>query len=495
MSIFLGVGYTNIQNNFHICLIHLLLNNMSFQTDLTNCDKEPIHIPGQIQSHGFLIVVDENCFIRFHSENITDFLPDLPGDLLGRSIRDIEPLIGANEPPDFINQLLSFGRGNKSFDQTNPFQTDIQGKPFYLIISPSDKFFLLEFEPAVSDLNVDVQKMIGRSISEMLADKNLQHLLDNSARQVKAVIGYDRVMIYRFAEDGHGEVVAEAKDADLEPWLGLHYPASDIPQQARELYKLNLTRLIANVNTTPAKIATLADETASPLDLTHSQLRAVSPIHIQYLKNMGVASSFSISLIYKKQLWGLIACHNYKPRFIDYRARESSKLIGQILSSALEFRQDEENQQIQDHFKLIVDKLTRYMLKSNSIEDALTQQDETLLNATHGHGAVLVYENSIIKLGHTPTNEQLQDLFGWIKENVLGTLYYTHHLPDKYPAAAAFKDVASGIMISVLSKELNEYVIWFKPEQLRTITWAGNPEKGIETDEQGRNEDLAAKII
>ena len=293
--------------------------------DLSNCDTEPIHIPGQIQSHGFLIAIDEGCIIKFHSENIRTFLTNLPDNLLGRHIHDIEPLIGKNEPPDFINQLINFGRGNRSFDQTNPFKTDIQGTAFYLVIAAAGPFYLLEFEPSESDQQGDLQKLIGRTISEMLVDKNLNNLLSNSAMQVKRVIDYDRVMIYKFAEDGHGEVVAEAKNENLPSWLGLHYPASDIPKQARELYKLNHTRLIANVNTPTSKILTTREGADQPLDLTYSQLRAVSPIHIQYLKNMHVESSFSISLLYKNELWGLIACHNYSPRFIDYRARDSSK--------------------------------------------------------------------------------------------------------------------------------------------------------------------------
>jgi light-regulated signal transduction histidine kinase (bacteriophytochrome) len=380
--------------------------------------------------------------------------------------------------------LVIFGRANKSFDQTNPFTTDINGQEFYLIISPSGADFLLEFEPATSDLKADVQKMVGRSISEMLADKDLTNLLNNSAIQVKNVIDYDRVMIYRFAEDGHGEVIAEAKNENLESWLGLHYPASDIPKQARELYKLNLTRLIADVNTVPSKIVTTKAISETPLDLTHSQLRAVSPMHIQYLKNMGVHSSFSISLIYKKELWGLIACHNYSPRFIDYKSRESSKLIGQILSSALEFRQDEANQIEQDKLKANVDQLSRYMLKSNSIEDALTQNDVTLLEATNAKGVVLIYENSTSFVGKTPNDFEIKGLVEWLKNNITETFFYTDELPSVYPTAERFKDVASGIMALTLSAELGEYIIWFKPEHIQSIIWAGNPDKPVEVDPQ-----------
>ncbi|RZA02122.1 MAG: GAF domain-containing protein [Sphingobacteriaceae bacterium] len=457
---------------------------MSLQPiDLTNCDNEPIHIPGQIQSHGFLITIDQDYIIKYHSENVEEFLPGINNNLLGRHINDIEPLIGKNEPPDFIRQLISFGRANKSFDQTNPFHTDIQGQQFYLIISQSGTDYLLEFEPAASDLKTDVQKMVGRSISEMLADKDLTNLLNNSAIQVKNIIEYDRVMIYRFAEDGHGEVIAEAKNHDLESWLGLHYPASDIPKQARELYKLNLTRLIADVNTTPSKIVTTKADVENPLDLTYSQLRAVSPMHIQYLKNMGVHSSFSISLIYKKDLWGLIACHNYSPRFIDYKSRESSKLIGQILSSALEFRQDEANQIEQDKLKANVDQLSRLMQK-NSIEEALTQSDTALLGATNANGAVFIYENNTSFLGKTPNDFEIKGLIDWLKANTTETFFYTDKLPSLYPGAERFKDIASGVMALTLSAELGEYIFWFKPEKIQSITWAGNPDKPVELDPQ-----------
>ncbi|NCD70577.1 ATP-binding protein [Mucilaginibacter agri] len=452
--------------------------------DLSNCDKEPIHIPGQIQSHGFLIVVNQDCIITYHSDNIASFIPGIKPNLLGEHINDIEQLTANNDSKDLICQLITLGKHNKSFDQTNPFSIDLQGKPFYLIISPTEQFFLLEFEPADSDLNIDLQKIIGRSVSEMLADKNLQRLLDNTAAQIKQIIDYDRVMIYRFAEDGHGEVVAESRNADLDSWMGLHYPASDIPKQARELYKLNLTRLIADVHTTPSKIITSADN-GQPLDLTPSQLRAVSPIHIQYLKNMEVGSSFSISLIYKKELWGLIACHNYSPRFIDFKSRESSKLIGQILSSALEFRQDEENQQTTQRYKSAVDQISKYLLKSMSIEDALTQQEVTVLDAVDADGAIVVYENSIIKLGITPDDDELRDLLTWVKGNLGDSFHYTNNLASVYPQAAAYRDVASGLMLSVLSHEMNEYVIWFKPEQIQTIKWAGNPEKPVELNANG----------
>ncbi|MDN3547820.1 ATP-binding protein [Mucilaginibacter aquaedulcis] len=455
---------------------------MSFTVDLTNCDREPIHIPGQIQSHGFIVVIDQTEHITFFSENIGSFIPIETHELLGKPVTAIEPFL-QNVHQNILKQLLQLGRLS-GYEQINPYQVTISGQKFNLILSKSNDYEILEFEPDRSTVDTDVQKMIGRSVSEMLADKNLQNLLNNTANQVKNIIHYDRVMIYRFAEDGHGEVIAEAKNESLESWLGLHYPASDIPKQARELYKLNLTRLIADVHSLPSRILTSANNT-SPLDLTWSQLRAVSPIHIQYLKNMGVASSFSISLMYKGELWGLVACHSYTPRFIDFKSRESAKLIGQILSSALEFRQDEENQLLAEAFKANLDHIAKYLQHNEYIDHALTNEKNTLLDLTNATGTALIYEKKITLLGITPNKDQVKELVDVIKKHIKEQFYITTCLSDILPEGAAYAEIASGVLVVELSKELEEYIIWFKPEHIQTINWAGNPNKPIEFDERG----------
>ncbi len=451
------------------------------EVNLSNCDKELIHIPGKIQSHGFLIVVDADNIIRFYSDNIFNYVENIGSQLAGQPLQNIESNIGIRQQGIFNKLLEDSKAGN--FEGINPVEVSVGGKPFNLIISASDNYYLLEFEPALKNVPL-IQKMIARSISLLLAEKKMQGLLHNAAEQVKSIIGYDRVMIYRFATDGHGEVVAEAKNDNLESWMGLHYPASDIPRQARDLYKLNLTRLIADVHSVPSEIAAEASN-AQPLNLTHSQLRAVSPIHIQYLKNMGVASSFSISLLRKKELWGLIACHNYTPAFIDYRARQSSNLIGQIVSSALEFRLHEEDQEQREHFKTHLFNLSHYLHANKSIADALVSGNSTMLDMTHASGAVLVYKQKFSLIGDTPDENQLVDLLKWVKENITEKVYATTSLSASYPPAFHYKEVASGMLLVVLSRELEEYAIWFKPEVFQSISWAGNPDKPATIDADG----------
>ena len=457
----------------------------SFQVDLTNCDKEPIHIPGKVQSHGFLVAVNSKTnVITYISDNTGTFVNGDAKNYLDKNIDELEADLQISGSQLKIAQLLQLGSINKSFESINPFSLELNNKPYNLIISLSGDEYILEFETVASDLDFDIQKTIGRSVSEILSGKNLNSLLVNAALEIKNIIRYDRVMIYRFGEDGHGEVVAEVKNDDLEPFLGLHYPASDIPKQARELYKINLTRIIADVNSESSAIIT-HQSGGAPLDLTHSVLRAVSPIHIQYLKNMGVGSSFSISLMAHGELWGLVACHNYSPRFINYKARDASKLIGQILSSALEYRQDEENVEKLASLNIAAADLAEFIEKEHYLKDALTGKNKTIKDITTATGAVLIFDNETTTVGLTPNREQIGEIVNWLSANMQESIYYTHRFPEIFLPSKKYSNIASGIFACMLSKELGEMVIWFKQEQVQTINWAGNPEKPAEPGENG----------
>lgn len=453
-----------------------------FSVDLSNCDKEPIHIPGKIQSHGFLIAVDKNSLsITYISENVEVFLAEEAKSLLNKQLSVLNQFIKQQDPAFHIEELLKLGIIRKSFDAISPHPVEINGLSFYLIISSSESEWLLEFEPVT--LQFDIQSSIGRSASSMLQGKSISALLTGAAQEVKKLINYDRIMIYKFLEDGHGEVVAEEKEADLEPFFGLHYPASDIPKQARVLYKLNLTRLIADVNKTDSPILTFKENQA--LDLTNGSLRAVSPIHIQYLKNMGVHSSFSISLIAHGELWGLIACHNYSPKFIDYKAREGAKLIGQILSSALEYRQEEEDAAVIEQFKSTANVLLEYLNRDKYLVEAITTHKRTILDVTKASGVAIFFENELKTIGNVPSEDEIRELLEWLKTTNDESIYYTHRLSEIHSPAKKYKSIASGLLSCMLNKEMGEMIIWFKPEIITTVNWAGNPEKAAVPSENG----------
>ncbi len=450
--------------------------------DLNSCDREPIRIPGKIQGHGFLIALDDSWAISHCSVNINKWLAIHAEQMLGKPISVLEELLKTEGAETLISQFIKTGTSIKGFAPQNPYPVYIQKQFFNLVISRSGDFFILEFEPEFSDLQKDLQQIIGASISEMLAEADLNQLLENTARQIKMIIGYDRVMVYKFHEDGHGEVVAEEKESELAPFLGLHYPASDIPKQARELYKINLTRLISNVHEDPSVILSTVNTERYPLDLTQVGLRAVSPIHIQYLKNMGVASSFSISLIDKNELWGLVACHNYKPRFLNYKERDAAKLIGQVLSSALGFRKNKEDENKKYLFKIKVDELVRHLVREDNLHQALMGHPTTILDTVDAGGAALVYDKEVHTVGKTPEPEFILSLVKWLQTNSEPVLFYSDRLGEVFPKAKDFYEFSSGILSCRINRELEEYLIWFRPELVSTIHWAGNPEKPVQTD-------------
>jgi two-component system, chemotaxis family, sensor kinase Cph1 len=457
-----------------------------FKVDLTNCDREPIHIPGKVQAQGILIAARKSDMVITHaSENVREKTGLALTEVIGKSFEQFVQDAAIRIRAGNLLLLQEYAAENPE-ERLSAFTVELQDHPYFIIAHIIQDLLVLEFEPAYSDTDIELQRLIGSSISKILEDKTLAATLQNAARQVKQIIGYDRVMIYKFWEDGHGEVIAEEKNADVDAFYGLHYPASDIPQQARELYKTNLTRIIPDVDAVPSPIAVLDPSLAEqPLDLTHSTLRAVSPMHIEYLKNMGVKASFSVSLVINDRLWGLIACHNYQPRFIDYKAREGAKLIGQILSSSIQYRDDEQMKEQLRSFRAASEEMLRLMQKDWEIADALTKPKQNLLSATAAPGAALVFEGNIYPLGETPTVEQIQGLVDWLRQINPSQIFYTDNLPRMNAQARKFSDVASGLLACTLSRELDEYILWFKPEIIKTVKWAGNPEKPVETDLQG----------
>ncbi|GAB4022134.1 ATP-binding protein [Spirosoma migulaei] len=459
----------------------------SFAVDLTNCEREPIHILSHIQSHGYLVAIQPDTYTIVHvSANIAELVGIPPTQLLGQSVKTL--LTDTDLPVSNLIELLNVGCRNDSWDTMNPNRVMLNGKVWNLIIHQYLGLILLEWEPIGDDRNLLInQQLIAQSLTEVQSSRTLTDLLQNTAQRVKTIIGFDRVMVYRFGADWHGQVVAEAKDDELEPYLGLHYPASDIPRQARELYKVNLVRLIADATSTPSRILSEPGWPENrPLDLTHSVLRAVSPVHIEYLKNMGVQASMSISLLYRGELWGLMSCHNTTPRFVDYPARQAAKFVSQLLSAALEFRKDEEDKTNLLQYTQKGQQLHEQLILSDDVVRALVKSTVTVLDVTEATGAALLFNDKVYRLGKTPDEAAIRGLAEWVHMTDPETFLETNQLPNLYPPAEAFRDVASGLLAIELSRELTEYVFWFKPEKIQEVTWAGNPDKPVTVTTDGQ---------
>lgn len=302
---------------------------MDRDADLTSCDREPIHIPGTVQPHGCLLACDiSGRVIVRRSDNVQSML-GLSADPLNRRLDDV---LGEGCAHSLMNALA---RSPSPSHAGLVFGQELGGAKFDIEIHQHAGSIIIEFEPASQASEASALDVARSLIVRTAALTDLAAVTRLAPRFVRTLLGFDRVMLYQLAEDGSGKVIGEAKRADLESFLGQHFPASDIPQQARALYLKNPIRVIADVNGVGRKIEPQRDASDQPLDLSFAHLRSVSPIHLEYLRNMGVAASMSLSIIIDGQLWGLVACHHYTPRTVTMVHRVASAMFVEFLSQHL----------------------------------------------------------------------------------------------------------------------------------------------------------------
>jgi len=445
---------------------------------LTNCDREQIHIPGSIQPHGMLFVLKEpDLSIVAASKNTEEFLgvksEDLPGKLLSYLIGDRQT--------EKLQKCL-----DKNFEHINPISIYLEAN-FNAIMHRNDGFVMLELEPRESEQPTDLltfYQLTKATLTKMQKALSLEELSAIIVEDIRELTDFDRVMVYRFHPDNSGEVIGESKKEELTPYMGLHYPATDIPQPARRLYALNFLRIIPDVNYEAVELP-LDPETNLPFDLSFAVLRSVSPIHVEYLKNMGVLASMSISLIKDGRLWGLIACHNSSPKYIDYEIRTACEFLGQVMS--LELTSKEANQDIDYQLKLksIQTELIDSLSQSEDLSKGLLKESEKLLKLTGSDGVALQYGGELTVVGNAPEKSQIEDLIEWIDTQIEGDVWVTDSLSKLYPNAVEYPDKASGVLALSLTKINHNYLVWFREEVLQTVNWAGNPHKEKTVEEDG----------
>ena len=456
-----------------------LINNApALGADITNCDREPIHIPGSVQPHGALLALDpEELQIVQAGGNTIQILGVEPIELLQRNIADWF----APERVAYLRTLL---------DNEGPMMRPVhaftiaskQGwETVDTFVYRSGKLVVVELEPVRENSPEDTLALVQAMLARVQQAGTPQEFCQRLAEEVRRVSGFDRVMVYRFLPDGSGVVDAEARGDGVESFLGLHYPASDIPRQARELYLNNWIRLIPDARYTPEPIVPADDpRNGAPLDLSHSLIRSVSPMHLEYLANMGVVASMSLSIIMDGRLWGLIACHHRTPRFLSHRLRMGFELFAQMASAKLETKVDAEEFEAQLRSKRIHEELLRRMSGEADLAEGLTRYKPNLLDYIPAEGVGLWLDNHYTALGQTPQTEQVASLVAWLNETTAEGVFRTDRLPLLYPPAAAFANVASGLIALSVSRTPRDYVLWFRPEVIRTVTWAGDPNKPVE---------------
>ncbi|MDO1582990.1 ATP-binding protein [Rhizobium oryzicola] len=440
-------------------------------SDLEACAREPIRIPGAIQPHGALFVLS-------------------PAD-------GIVLQISANAPQFFSSPVrpshrLEGGLAKLSCDLLSWYPTDA---PNYQCILPEQGLAILAHR-AGGNIIVEAERVDAQSLEETFhrlrafvgrlnAQADVRGSLQAAANFVQELTDFDRVLVYRFDENWDGRVVAEAGNGQLPNYLDLRFPSSDIPSQARDLYASNRLRIIPDIDYTAIPLQpVLNPRTGEPLDMSFAQLRSVSPVHLEYMRNMGTAASMSVSIIIDGRLWGLVACHSVDPHLVARPIRDACDFLAQSLGmriAALE-RIDEAARHLQ--LSHITSRLLAGMSTGADWVGALAAMGDDLLAQVNATGAAIITENTLHRLGQCPQEMLLRRLLDWLEKANGGDMVATDSLAVKEPLLEPLVETASGILAIRLSELHPSWLIWFRPEVVHTVTWGGNPHKVVR--ESGR---------
>jgi two-component system, chemotaxis family, sensor kinase Cph1 len=453
--------------------------------DLAACAREPIHVPGAIQPHGLLLVVDPDSDGVVQGAGdaaaLVGFDGPLPGAtvqaVLGTSLADLlrQGGVAVRHQPTYIGTLHApGGRGDLT-----------------LLAHWVHQVAVVEALPAAPSASAAATLADIRSITEHIGGAtDVLEACQRAAGEIRRITGYDRIMVYRFLPDGSGAVIAEVRHPDLTPFLNHRYPESDIPAQARELYRRSAIRVIPDVGYTPAPLVPPADPPGGPpLDMSHCTLRSVSPVHIRYLKNMGVGASMSVSLLPRGDLWGLIACHNTTPAQVPYEAQEACRHVGQILSQLIAARNDTDAERIAHSFATARDSVLHDLAARDEVGAIFTVCPGLKTIAASDGVAVAGGPTSaaerVATAGHAPDKARILRLAEWLEPRLASAEYLvTDSLAEDWPEAAeiasGFASGIGGLLATRLPGDDPLILMWFRAEQVQEVMWAGNPHQPLD---------------
>ncbi|MEG3974228.1 PAS domain S-box protein [Microcoleus sp. herbarium8] len=457
----------------------------SEKSALNDSEYELIYTPDSIQPHGILLVLESPVLkILQVSNNTFDELGIDPEALLDHFLQEFVK----SEEIEAIEKAL-LGNSSQRNRITLSFKNQKRQSVFEGTLHQSSSVLIVELEPIVAPkasecFNSD--DLIQQQIDKIHNTPNLQALCQTAVEEVRRTIGFDRAIVYQFDATGAGKVVAEDKVENLAPLLGLHYPATDIPHQARNQFTMNLIRFIPDIHYQPVQLIPHCNPlTGRPLELEFSLLRTVSPCHLQYLKNMNIGASMTVTLMKDQKLWGLIACHHQTPKYLNYRTRKTCELLAKFINLELNYKQDSEDRKYAISLKEICRKFIAEFSQENCFVEGLLKSPEAWLALVGATGGVVCANENLLATGKTPELGEIEKLIAWIKPQINNEIFYTDCLAKLYPPAHKFKEVASGLLVIALSEMQNYYILWFRPEAIQTVNWAGQPDWPIEFKPDG----------
>ena len=444
--------------------------------DLNFCVQEPIHAPGSIQPHGMMLVA---CVAKLRVTHVAGDVEDRLG-LAQWNDRPLQELIGDM----LFARVAALARPGGIGGFMGQLRTQA-GELLDVSANVSGSWILVELETASVETipTVFILDALAEGDTGFEQAITIVSLCERAAVAFRQLTRFDRVMIYRFLEDNSGEVVAEDRRADMRPLLHQHFPASDIPRQARDLYLRNRLRVIPDRGYQPLPLRPYWTAQV-PLDMSDCSLRSVSPVHLEYLANMGVCASASMSIVRDNLLWGLVACHSETPQILTYDIRAACRALAGSLGRQIKAKEEAEGYRQRIRLRSFEDDIVRSLLREPSLEDALGGQLAEIGRMMASDGVAMLRGQELVTVGACPGELHIRALAVWLCENFDKPVVTTECLSDSYAPAAAFQNFGSGLLAIVLSAAEPWLVLCFRAEQAQTVTWAGNPHKDVTADRQ-----------
>ncbi len=459
-------------------------SRQAFLEALKRCEQEPIHLAGAIQSHGALCGLDGNWRIRMVSANLGDYWGIAVASLLEQPA---ETVFGG----DFIAALQSAklpGEQEEALSLTVPFQPDgHDAVERTVMVHGCGGLTVVEFCPDDAPGRASEQRLLPLLRKALWAFDREESLLGYCslvAEEIRELTGFDRVKIYCFDHKWDGEVIAESRNDVLPSLLGNHFPASDIPPQARALYEKNLIRVLEDSEAVCVSLLPAMNPlTGAPFDMSFSVLRSMSPIHLEYLRNMGVRATVTVSLMLGKRLWGLIACHHATPRHVSFEMRELIEFVGKTVSLKLASLAAATQTRYMEQIRESLLALTQTVRNAGEVEQITHRLEAEIISVCGASGCFIKLGKQFYRIGLTPNTTQIEGLTAWLRDGrIVDGIFQTEALGEVYPPAQEYQDIASGLLTFALDAKLNDCIYWFRAEVIRNISWAGNPAKQLVED-------------
>ncbi len=442
--------------------------------DPTICEREPIAHLERIQSFGFLLALSIDWTVARASANLATYLGAPAQTAIGRKLDAlIEP-----QALQAIQGRISSLHSTKGVERLYGV-TLLSGRPaFDVALHFSDSLLVLEAEPSRDQIGRDAVSIVRHIMSRLGTQSALEEYHRDAARQIRAMTEFERVMIYRFAPGGDGEVIAESLADGMESFLGLHYPASDIPAQARALYLRNAFRIIADADA--QTVAVLPDSgVVQALDLSLAMTRAVSPVHVEYLRNMGVQASLSISIIVDGALWGLIACHSSGARLPSFVQRTAAELFGQLYSLTLESRLRHSMYRADRETREVIDRMVMTVAGNRTLLADIVWLQEAMRELIECDGIATLVEGRLSAGGSVPPRPDIDALVQALDSGPARRIFATECLRSLRPEATAHVGLAAGMLAIPISRTPRDYILLFRREFIHDVRWAGNPHESV----------------